>query len=127
MRIVLVVLTLAMSEASWGQFFDGNKLLMMCTSQELSFAQGGCVGFIAGVSDTLKATENRRGLKERICVPGQITTIELKDEVVRYLKLVPQFHSYVGTFLVEMALRSAYPCEQPEIAASPETPTAIGG
>ena len=55
MRIVVVLLALLAPAASWAQFFDGNELLVMCTSQDRSFAQGGCVGFIAGVSDTLKA------------------------------------------------------------------------
>ena len=118
MRIVVVFLALVVSEASWGQFFDGNELLVMCTSQEKSFDQGGCVGFIAGVSDALKAAENRRGKTERICVPGQVTTQELKKDVIKYLRLVPQFHDYMAAFLVEMALRSAYPCHRPEIADS---------
>lgn len=118
MRVVVVILALVLSSASWGQFFDGNELLAMCSSQERSFDQGGCVGFIAGVSDTLKAAENRRGKTERICVPDQVTTLALKKDVIKYLKLVPQFHDYTATFLVELALRSAYPCHRPEIAAS---------
>jgi hypothetical protein len=126
MRIVVVLLALLAPAASWAQFFDGNELLVMCSSQDRSFAQGGCVGFIAGVSDTLKAAENRRGLKERICVPGQLTTVEVKDEVIKYLKLVPQFHDYVGTFLVEMALRSAYPCATPEVAGTQKAVAAKG-
>jgi hypothetical protein len=116
MRFTIILLTLMYSKVVWAQFFDGKNLLLMCTSQEQSFAQGGCVGFIAGVSDTLKASENRRGMKERICVPGDVTTLELKDQVVKYLNLVPQFHEYVASFLVEMALRSAYPCQSPELA-----------
>jgi hypothetical protein len=130
MRIAAVVLALVISGASWGQFFDGNELLVMCSSQDRSFDQGGCVGFIAGVSDTLKAAENRRGITERICVPGQVTTLELKEDVIKYLKLVPQFHDYMATFLVEMALRSAYPCSRPEIAGSAkgsDTARTIGG
>jgi hypothetical protein len=116
MRFTVVFLALIYSKVALAQFFDGKSLLLMCTSQEQSFAQGGCVGFIAGVSDTLKATENRRGMKERICIPGAVTTLQLKDQVVKYLNLVPQFHDYVASFLVEMALRSAYPCHAPGLA-----------
>jgi hypothetical protein len=116
MRVALFVLVMVFAKASWAQFFDGKNLLLMCTSQEASFAYGGCVGFVAGVSDTLKASENRRGMQERICVPGDVTTVQLKDQVVKYLNLVPQFHDYVATFLVEMALRSAYPCDAGELA-----------
>lgn len=110
MRIVIFWLALSAASTGWAQFFDGSKLLLMCTSEARSFAQGGCVGFIAGVSDTLKASENRRSRHDRICLPSTLTTMELKDTVVKYLHLVPQFHDYVASFLVEMALVSAYAC-----------------
>ena len=110
MRVTVLLLTLIFSKAALAQFFDGKNLLLMCTSQDQSFAQGGCLGYVAGVSDVLKATENRRGMNERICVPGEVTTLQLKHQVVKYLNLVPQFHDYAASFLVEMALRSAYPC-----------------
>lgn len=127
MRFTVILLALMYSKVAWAQFFDGSKLLLMCTSQEQSFAQGGCVGFIAGVSDTLKAAENRRGVKERICVPGEVTTLQLKEQVVKYLNLVPQFHEYVASFLVEMALRSAYPCQAPAIASRSGASDSDGG
>lgn len=126
MRSVLLAAVLLPSLA-WGQFFDGKTLLLMCTSEPKSFAEGGCVGFIAGISDSLKAAENRRSPNDRVCVPAEMTTMELRDTVVKYLNLVPQFEGYQAAFLVEMALLSAYPCNPRQLAETETPPAPMGG
>ena len=72
MSSVLLAMVAVLPSLAWGQFFDGKTLLMMCTSEPRSFAEGGCVGFIAGISDSLKAAENRRSPNDRVCVPPDV-------------------------------------------------------
>lgn len=127
MRSVLLAMVVVLPSLAWGQFFDGKTLLMMCTSEPRSFAEGGCVGFIAGISDSLKAAENRRSPNDRVCVPPEMTTMELRDTVVKYLDLVPQFKDYQAAFLVEMALLSAYPCNPRQLAETEKAPAPVGG
>ena len=126
MRSVLLAVLLLLPGIGWAQFFDGKTLLMMCTSEPRSFAEGGCVGFVAGISDSLKAAENRRAPNDRVCVPPEMTTMELRDTVVKYLNLVPQFQEYQASFLVEMALLSAYPCNPRQLAETEKSPTPVG-
>ena len=100
-----------LSSASWGgQMYDGNRLYELCRGGEQSYQVGGCEGFIIGVSDTLNASKNQRELNRRICLPRRTTGQQLRRVVVDYLALVPQLRGYDATFLVELALRTAYPC-----------------
>ena len=110
MKVVLFIVMLSVSSAGWAQFFDGNKLLALCTSPQASYDDGRCLGFIVGVADSIVASVNRREIGRRICMPRTVTDARLKAVVVDYLRLVSQLRGYVATFLVEMALRGKYPC-----------------
>jgi len=110
MKNWVLIAAMMISSISWAQFYDGNRLYTVCRASEQSYEVGGCVGFIVGVSDTLSASKNQRKPNRRICLPRRTTQEQLRKVVVDYLALVPQLRSYDAAVLVELALRTAYPC-----------------
>jgi hypothetical protein len=110
MKCCVFIVVMMCSAASWGQFYDGNRLLGLCQADAQTYEAGGCVGFIAGVSDSLGASKNQREASRRVCLSRGTTPEQLKKVVLDYLVLVPQLRGYDATFLVELALRAAYPC-----------------
>lgn len=110
MRSFVFIGLLALSSVSWAQLLDGNELLSMCRGPDKTFAAGNCEGFIAGVSDTIIFSRNQRDTSRRICLPKRLQQAQIKRIVVDYLVLVPQLRDNDATFLVEIALRTAYPC-----------------
>ena len=110
MKYWLAVAVIMFCTTGWSKFYDGNRLYTLCKADERAYDTGACVGFIAGVSDTLSASKNQREPSRRICLPRRTTQEELRQVVVDYLALVPQLRGYDANFLVELALRAAYPC-----------------
>ncbi len=110
----LMLLPLALApraEAQRVSTLDGNKLLGLCTSR----AVVACDAYVSGVADTATATDAMAGETGRalgICVPKQVTGVQLRQTVVASLKAHPQDNARSGVELVLRALKAAYACDK---------------
>lgn len=67
-------------------FYDGNKVLALCESQ-MSFDQGLCVGYSAGIAD---AWDNVRKVSgNESCLRETVTIGQVRDVIMKYLKENP--------------------------------------
>ena|SRR5215469_1323442 len=89
----------------------GNDLLRLCTSEltsELSF----CIGYIEGIRDGLVfGTING---KPFFVIPAKVTSEQLKDVVVKSLKVNPETRHKPAGLLTLFALKEAFPPESLE-------------
>jgi Rap1a immunity proteins len=88
-------------------FYSGNLLLKACANAEV------CVGFVAGVADTMVAAQEPPGgsvLGLRTCIPASVTLGQAKDVAVRYIQEHPESRHYSAAKLVAEALDGAFPC-----------------
>ena len=85
---------------------SGNTLLHRCTSDEggdLNF----CVGYIEGIRDATVLCDLNG--KQRTDIPAEVTSEQMKDVVVKYLRDHPEERHKQGALLVIYALRLAFP------------------
>jgi hypothetical protein len=92
-------------------FFDGNRLLDLCTSLNPADADG-CPAFVAGVADTMSAIQETGGsvFGWRACIPKDVIVGQAKDIAVRFLRTHPEMRHYAAAKLLAMALGEAFPC-----------------
>ncbi len=119
--IVLSLLFLAMAAArpvaaqSRESAIDGNKLLERCTAKDRSLAQG-CEAYVQGVADTVAVYEaaakaaNVTQAESRICVPTQVTGIQMRDAVVQWLQAHPADRAHQAGHVAVHVLRETWPC-----------------
>jgi hypothetical protein len=71
-----------------------------------------CLGYIAGVSDTIDAVQSQGEtvVGWRSCSPKQVTGIQVKDVVVRFLTGHPEVRHLTAASLTARALAEAFPC-----------------
>ena len=91
----------------------GAGLLENCTvdaaasgKPERDYHLGLCIGFIKGVTNTL--SEQRLG---EFCPPDDLTNEGLKDVVVAWLRMHPEFLAAPAVGGVVSATTEAFPCE----------------
>ena len=86
----------------------GDSLLAECTSG----ADGAldCLGYVAGVADTLAAGNVVNNAKA--CFPVAVTRGLLQDVVVKFLQLHREERHLAAVGLVAAALKEAFPCKQ---------------
>ena len=89
-------------------FYTGNELWSLCSGKS-DYASGVCIGFVAGVADTLAVGTGILGLG-RACFPEQVTEGQARDVVKRYLEQHPERRHYTAANLVAEALVEAFPC-----------------
>jgi hypothetical protein len=86
------------------EFFDGNKLLSTCRSnQPIDMAD--CIGYVTGVYDTLAGV--------RICSPDGITRGQVRDIVLTYLQNAPEERHKTADVLIGNVLSALWPCKRP--------------
>jgi hypothetical protein len=84
-------------------FETGNRLLGYCTTSAPGPAEMVCLGYVEGVADDMEA-------KRMICLPAHVTTGQLEDIVVRYLREHPESRHLVASELIAGALLETFPC-----------------
>jgi Rap1a immunity proteins len=103
-RLAFVVVILAL--ALWpraARAYDGNELLRMCNDPNPTNS-GFCLGYTNGVSDTLETFNVA-------CLSLGVTTGQVRDIVIKYLRDHPDQRHHNADFLATRALLVAFPCE----------------
>lgn len=108
MRILLCTLV-ALGWAGAALADDGNKLLQICKASEGSQSRANCLGYVAGVSDTLTDLASLGILKGSPCLPTGATPGQMADVVVKYLTENPKDRNLSPSSLVAGALNEAWP------------------
>jgi hypothetical protein len=74
---------------------------------------GVCAGYIAGIIDFHTVMTTVRSLPVDVfCLPQNISTAQVIRDVARYLENNPEKHQDLAAYLVTLALREAYPCQE---------------
>jgi Rap1a immunity proteins len=106
--IAVAALLFSLSVQADEAFYSGNQILSMCESQS-AFDYGRCLGYVLAVSDIMGMTMENTGWVKN-CQPPGVTSDQLKDVVVQYLRNHPADHHYAAPGPVLMALSQAFPC-----------------
>jgi hypothetical protein len=86
-------------------FVSGNDLYQWCQSEGEPHAR--CAGYIIGAADSFSMTSASQGLRWE--PPSQITTGQIIDIAVRYLKEHPEERHLQAASLVWSALEQTWP------------------
>jgi len=74
---------------------------------------GVCAGYIAGIVDFHTVAITVESLPaDMFCLPKNITTAQVIRDVTQYLEDNPGKHHDLAAYLVILALREAYPCQE---------------
>jgi len=103
MRKYILVLLIFISQIVPAAFETGNDLLSYCESTD-AFGQGGCRGFIVGVSNISQE-------QSWYCKPNEITDVQLVKVVVKSLNQFPEDLYNKPHSLVQEALLESFPCD----------------
>jgi Ssp1 endopeptidase immunity protein Rap1a len=86
----------------------GTALLEACQSGDPG-QHGFCLGYIAGIADSVSASGKRSPVTA--CIPASVTQAQIVDTAVEYLREHPrETRSYSGAVLVLEAIRKAFRC-----------------
>jgi hypothetical protein len=87
-----------LSQESRG-FFTGNDLYDKCTAESVV-----CAAYVAGMADALSHDGT-------VCLPqNNVTTRQLVDVVVAYLRAHPEMRNYSAASIGDVAFTQAFPC-----------------
>jgi hypothetical protein len=106
MRLVMIGLVMVSATAAQAQRVskvDGNKLLDYCTSK----ATLGCDAYLDGIADGIEAEGRAKAVA---CIPKAVTTTQMRDVVVKYLRGNPQTREFSAARLATKAFSAAFPC-----------------
>ena len=102
-------------------FDSGNDLHTRCVSTQ-PMDRVACAYYVSAIADVIQ-TNNNTLYGYSVCVPPQVTRLQVADVVGRWLTNNPQHRHYTANSLVAAALEQAYPC-RPDAPASPSKPSA---
>jgi Rap1a immunity proteins len=88
----------------------GNDLLRFCSSHE-AFETNMCTGYIEGVRDGLMFATVSLKSKPFFSVPNKVSSDQLRDVVVKYLRDNPETRHKPAGMLTIFALKEAFPPE----------------
>ena len=90
-------------DAMPGYELDGNWLKTMCTApKSVDLLIGYCTGYIWGVMPNVDTK----------CIPGGVSHEQLIPIVTNYLNDHPERLHIGGQFIVQEAIRNAFPCKE---------------
>jgi len=74
---------------------------------------GVCAGYIAGIVDFHTVATTVESLPDDMfCLPPDVSTAQVIRDVTQYLEENPEKHHDQAAYLVILALREAYPCDE---------------
>ena len=82
---------------------DGNRLLGYCTSKSTV----GCDAYLDGLADGLEASHH---ISKSACIAKDVTTPQLRDVVIKYIRANPQLREKSAARLTSDAFLAAFPC-----------------
>lgn len=116
-RIILAALVgVLVTSTAEATYVDGNELKRLCGDQASVALQSICVGYITGIADELLSLQPAGFFSDDwppVCVPWKVIKIrQMTDVVKKYLADHPEKLHLVGSLLVNLALREAFPCKK---------------
>jgi hypothetical protein len=89
-------------------FLSGNNLFSSCQTNEAMNSL--CTSYIMGAIDmSVMAGGNILGWKS--CIPRGVSPEQTKDVVILWIENNPQHRHFAGAYLVQRAVRDAFPCD----------------
>ena len=99
-------------------FVDGNALLKSCETKEGSATyyqeSSFCTAYVMGVSDTIDFYQGSDEVEKFICLPSGVTSGQLRDVVIQFLKKNPAERHKGAQSLAFVAMLLAFPCGDTE-------------
>jgi hypothetical protein len=89
-------------------FVTGNRLLEICSPVK----GPSCYGYVEGVADDAQATFSALHMQQHalFCLPQGVTTTQLVDIAINYLRDHPEHRHTVASANVVLALANEFPC-----------------
>jgi hypothetical protein len=81
---------------------DGNHLLTLCTTSEVK----NCEAYVNGIADAMA----EEPAPKRACVPPRVTSQQLRDVLVKFIRDNPAKRELSGAALSVHAFAKAFPC-----------------
>lgn len=103
MKAIITALALVATAAAHAEFYDGNELMEGINSTS-NVKYGGALGYIMGVTDTLRGVST--------CPPPNTTAGQLRDMVKMYLEQYPANRTFTGDAIVHRVVSTAWPCQK---------------
>ena len=123
LAVLIVLAGSHVSAKSSNYVFTGRDMYESCTHALAGLDKTGdyddhrfgvCAGYIAGVIDFHTVATTVEALSaDMFCLPANITTAQVIRDVTQYLGNNPGKHDDLAAYLVVLALREAYPCQEP--------------
>ena len=93
-------------------YYTGNQMLEICESKQIH--ENGCLGFYAGVRDTLPLLgaflPASNSARPNVCVPDGVTHFQLRDVAIKYMRAHPEDRHLLASALAMVAYAQAWPC-----------------
>jgi hypothetical protein len=103
----------AFAQDASGSYLSGNDLLEKCAGEKGTQDPNFCLGYVAGVVDTLVTAAGAKHWQTGVCLPETSFTIgQSKDVVTKYLREYPEFRHRVAANIAWRALLVAFPCKE---------------
>jgi hypothetical protein len=90
---------------------DGNVLLYVCTSSDPK-NRGFCYVYMTAVGDTLAFMRTVIKDEYPICVRGNVTSAQMADVVVKYIRDNPKDRHLNAATIAALAFKEAWPCSR---------------
>ena len=107
--IAIALPTSTFAQDGTSRFLNGNELYESC-SVTTGMEASSCVGYIMGVADAQMLLS--AGGKNYLCPPSGVTSVQLRDVVMKRLRDKPETRHWPASALVWNALIDAYPCKE---------------
>jgi hypothetical protein len=100
----------AFAQYADGGYLTGNDLLTKCTEEH---GRSFCMGYVAGVVDTLQTAANAKHWQTDVCLPETGFHVgQSADVVTKYLRAYPEYRHRVAANIAWRALLVAFPCKE---------------
>lgn len=120
LRLIVAAALAASATLARSDFYDGNRLLELCSNYSSGVNQGLCMGFVAGYFDgyfdgVVRTVVNYEIAPESqkrptFCRAENLTVGQLRDIAVRHIEQNPDKRHLQATLLLHAAFRAAFPC-----------------
>jgi len=88
-------------------FVSGNRLLEACSPVQTP----PCYSYVEGVADALQSTFSALHMQHApFCLPQGVSSRQLVDLAINYLRDHPEQRHYVASANVALAVKNAFPC-----------------
>jgi hypothetical protein len=102
------------SRPALADFQSGNSLLSRCRSDASLADRQYCLGYVTGAADFAIQDERNNKAMDKVCwinIPDGVTSGQLLEILVKYLREHPERLHYQGGYLIIEAFHQAFPCK----------------